>query len=242
MTATTPALTSRSLRGSGRQPWLCAHSMPASPRQARMSPAYSRTSVRTFWCASDGSKCDSGSVDRQRRGVRRRGPDDRCPAAGRMPDTVMATRGLASLLQASLRITVLMTRSTRPLPATGRCGAAVDGRNRVCWLDSAQSVPAADDLEGLRNRARLPGWPRRAGRLDGRPCHLGHTSISGPALDHRRCRTRRAASCCCTCRSGCRTTLARPLRPGCPRCFEAGPACTLAFRVGGRPGLQATFA
>ena len=38
MTATTPVLTSSSRRGLGRQPWLCAQSIPASPRQARMIP------------------------------------------------------------------------------------------------------------------------------------------------------------------------------------------------------------
>ena len=36
MIATMPVLTSSRMRGLGRQPWLCAHSIPASPRQARV--------------------------------------------------------------------------------------------------------------------------------------------------------------------------------------------------------------
>ena len=41
MTATMAELIRSRWRGLGRHPWLCAHSIPASPRQARMSDAYS---------------------------------------------------------------------------------------------------------------------------------------------------------------------------------------------------------
>src|SRR6266446_152572 len=82
---------------------------------------------------SDGRKRDSGSLMGSVSVFGAVAPTT-MPSSRPTPDTVTATLGCDSLLQASLRITVLMTRSTG-----------------------------------------------RVGRVGRHLCHLGHTSIGGPA-------------------------------------------------------------
>src|SRR5215469_1708487 len=140
MTATTPALASSRRRGSGRHPWLCAHSSPARPRQARTSPVYSIAVARTSLLLSDGRRYDSGSLMGSVMVFGAVAPTS-IPSSRPTPDTDSATLGSDSLLQASLRITRLMTHSIGPCPSTGAYGrdrptGSVDPGGSAEWVDT----------------------------------------------------------------------------------------------------------
>src|SRR5215468_12524910 len=133
MTETMAALTRNRCRGLGRHPWLFAHSIPASPRHARMSPEYIIRVATTCKCGpSDGSR----------------------PAA----DRLTATLGSDSLLQASLRISQSMTRSTGPVGSWGSKGPYGPGRvacptdpgGSAGWVDTCVTwaIPPLTDLCG----------------------------------------------------------------------------------------------
>jgi hypothetical protein len=108
MTAITAAAARNRWRGLGRQPWLCAHSIPASPRHARMSPVYRIAIARMLSLFSDGST-ESGSLMGSVALFGAVAPTT-MPSRRPTPAKLTATLGSDSLLQASLRITVLMTR------------------------------------------------------------------------------------------------------------------------------------
>ena len=126
--------------------------MPASPRQASSAAAYSITLARATWCASDGSS-DSGSRTPTVSAFGEVAPSS-MPSSSPAPDSATATLGLDSLLQASLRISELMNRSTGPggCPSIGR---------------------------GVRGRPSLPDRSRLVSRVRGHLCHLGATSMGG---------------------------------------------------------------
>src|SRR5262249_5467310 len=127
MTATIAALASSRWRGSGRHPWLCAHSIPASPRQARMLAAYRITlETRMVWL-SDGRKFDSGSLTDSVSAFGAVAPSI-MPSSRPTADTVTATRGLASLLHASLRMSTAISRPTGPAGSCSWLGRDVLGR------------------------------------------------------------------------------------------------------------------
>src|SRR5215472_10666650 len=169
MTATMAALTSSSRRGSGRHPWLCAQSMPASPRQARTSPVYSIAIAAPLSWASDGRNDDSGSLTFTVSKFGAVAPTS-MPSSRPRPDRVTATRGSDSLLQASLRITALMMRSIGPL---GLCRST---RPSVLDLPTAPTDPggSAESVDtcvtwAIPPSADLRGHGRRGYRHVGRP-------------------------------------------------------------------------
>src|SRR5487761_1882876 len=90
---------------------------------------------------SDGIRDDSGSLIGSVSAFGAVAPTSR-PSSSPAADMEMATRGRESLLQASLRITVLMIRSIGPVPSTGRYipGCSAD----VLASAAGVSVPAAD--------------------------------------------------------------------------------------------------
>ena len=126
MSATMPVLTSSRIRGLGRQPWLCAHIMPASPRQARVTLVYSIRLASTCCPLSDGRIRDSGSRTGSVSAFGAVAPSS-MPSSRPAADRETATLGLASLLQASLRMSVLISRSTGPLRTSRESGARSAG-------------------------------------------------------------------------------------------------------------------
>jgi len=123
ITATMIPLTSSKRRGSGAQPRLCAHSIPASPRQARTSPLYSSSIAAQSCWLSDGSTRDSGSstVDVSTFGAV---APTTAPSSRPAPDTPTATLGSANLLPDSVRITALIRRLAGPVSSRASHGAS----------------------------------------------------------------------------------------------------------------------
>ncbi len=158
MTETMAALTRNRCRGLGRHPWLCAHSIPASPRQARMSPEYIIKVARTCRCGpSDGSRVDSGSLTRNVSAFGAVAPSS-MPSSSPAADRPTATLGSDSLLQASLRISQSMTRSTGPVGSWGSKGPYGPGRvacptdpgGSAAWVDTCVTwaIPPLADMCG----------------------------------------------------------------------------------------------
>src|SRR5215471_8681221 len=120
MTAMIAVLAHSRCLGLGRQPWLCAHNIPARPRQARMFPVYRRIDAMTTLVSewpSAGRMKDSGSLTGTVSAFGAVAPTI-IPSSRPAPDRLRATMGSDSGLQASLRITRLMTHSTGPLRTT----------------------------------------------------------------------------------------------------------------------------
>src|SRR5258708_9934736 len=84
------------------------------------------------------------------------------PSSRPQRDEVTATRGLASRLQASLRITVLMTRSIRPWPSTG---PRVPGRPVGSTVPGATEPAGGGDPAGVPSTSWVagPGFPADPG-------------------------------------------------------------------------------
>src|SRR5215467_6450532 len=181
MMATTPALASSRRRGSGRQPWLCAQSIPARPRHARTSPVYSATETRTVCDWSDGSRLDNGSLRFGNVSVFGAVAPTSIPSSSPAAEMLTAIRGSESLLQESLRMTVLMTQSIGPVGGW-LTGTAVNWvpASRAPWPLAARSA-ASVWQEGSADASAVAAVPLASGPGDMLAISLAVTVVAGLA-------------------------------------------------------------